>query len=90
MHFLLWITYLLHASRFDNIHTRNKQTQIDNLVPIRMIFDKFVNHCTSFNTTPGEYCTIDEMLEGFWGKCKYHQYIANKFNKYWYKDFLLW
>jgi len=55
---------LLRALRFDNIHTRNERKKIDNLAPIRTVFDEFVNRCISFYT-PGEYCTIDEMLEGF-------------------------
>jgi len=30
----------------------------------------------------GEYATIDEMLEGFRGRCNFRQYIPNKSNKY--------
>ncbi|KAL4143281.1 hypothetical protein QTP88_005632 [Uroleucon formosanum] len=37
----------------------------------------------------GEYCTIDEMLEGFRGRCKFRQYIVNKPNKYGIKIFAL-
>jgi len=79
---------LLRALRFDNIHTRNERKKIDNLAPIRTVFDEFVNRCISFYT-PGEYCTIDEMLEGFRGRCKFRQYIANKPNKYGIKIFAL-
>ncbi|KAL4089192.1 hypothetical protein QTP88_024253 [Uroleucon formosanum] len=79
---------LLRALRFDNIHTRNERKTIDNLAPIRTVFDEFVNRCISFYT-PGEYCTIDEMLEGFRGRCKFRQYIANKPNKYGIKIFAL-
>lgn len=32
--------------------------------------------------TIGENATIDEMLEGFRGKCNFRQYIPNKPNKY--------
>lgn len=79
---------LLRALRFDNIHTRNERKKIDNLAPIRTVFDEFVNRCISFYT-PGEYCTIDEMLEGFRRRCKFRQYIANKPNKYGIKIFAL-
>lgn len=64
------------------------EKKIDNLAPIRTVFDEFVNRCKSFYT-PGEYCTIDEMLEGFRGRCKFRQYIANKPNKYGIKIFAL-
>lgn len=79
---------LLRALRFDNIHTRNERKKLDNLAPIRTVFDEFVNRCTSFYT-PGEYCTIDEMLESFRGRCKFRQYMANKPSKYGIKIFAL-
>jgi len=34
------------------------------------------------NYTVGENRTIDEMLEGFRGRCSFLQYIPNKPNKY--------
>ena len=62
------------------------EKKIDNLAPIRTVFDEFVNCCTSFYI-PGEYCTIDGTLEGFRGKWKFRYYIANKTNKYGIKIF---
>ncbi|XP_025208434.1 uncharacterized protein LOC112603859 [Melanaphis sacchari] len=71
---------LLQAVRFDDIETRNDRA-IDKLAPIRTVFDDFVRRCKE-NYTVGENCTIDEMLEGFRGRCNFRQYITNKPNKY--------
>jgi len=79
---------LLRALRFDNINTRSERIKFNKLAPIRTIFDKFVDRC-KLNYTVGEYCTIDEMLEGFRGKCNFRQYIPNKPNKYGIKKFSL-
>ncbi|CAI6359412.1 unnamed protein product [Macrosiphum euphorbiae] len=79
---------LLRALRFDNINTRSEKKKFDKLAPIRTIFDEFVDRC-KLNYTVGEYCTIDEMLEGFRGKCSFRQYIPNKPNKYGIKTFSL-
>lgn len=72
---------LLRAVRFDDIETRNVRRAIDKLAPIRAVFDDFVRRCKE-NYTVGENCTIDEMLEGFRGRCSFRQYIPNKPNKY--------
>lgn len=79
---------LLRALRFDDINTRSERKKFDKLAPIRTIFDGFVDRC-KLNYTIGEYCTIDEMLEGFRGKCNFRQYIPNKPNKYGIKIFSL-
>uniref|UniRef100_A0A2S2Q9N5 PiggyBac transposable element-derived protein 4 n=1 Tax=Sipha flava TaxID=143950 RepID=A0A2S2Q9N5_9HEMI len=79
---------LLRALRFDNINTRSERKKFDKLAPIRTIFDEFVDRC-KLNYTVGEYCTIDEILEGFRGKCNFRQYIPNKPNKYGIKIFSL-
>lgn len=72
---------LLRALRFDDIETRNDRKSIDKLAPIRVIFDGFVKRCLECYTV-GENCTIDEMLEGFRGRCSFRQYIPSKPNKY--------
>jgi len=72
---------LLRALRFDDIGTRATRKQIDKLAPIRTLFDNFVTRCQN-NYTVGENVTIDEMLEGFRGRCSFRQYIPNKPNKY--------
>nr|CAI5836024.1 unnamed protein product [Callosobruchus analis] len=76
------------ALRFDNINDRNQRKLYDNLAPIREIFDQFVSKCQE-NYQVGEYCTVDEMLESFRGRCKFRQYIANKPAKYGIKIYAL-
>ncbi|CAG4990278.1 unnamed protein product [Colias eurytheme] len=53
----------------------------DAFVPIRKIWEIFINHCRS-NYIPGPYVTIDEQLLGFRGRCPFRMYIPNKPNKY--------
>lgn len=79
---------LIRALRFDDINDRNERKKIDNLAHIRQVFDQFVSKCKE-NYQVGEYCTIDEMLEGFRGRCKFRQYIANKPAKYGLKIYAL-
>lgn len=80
--------FLLRVLRFDDINTRDNRKESDNLAPIREIFESFVAHCNE-NYTPGEYCTIDEMLESFRGRCKFRVYISNKPAKYGIKIYAL-
>lgn len=79
---------LLQAIRFDDLETRTERSQIDKLAPIRYVFERFVQSCSA-NYTPGEYVTIDEMLEAFRGRCSFRQYIANKPAKYGIKIYAL-
>ncbi|XP_031337226.1 uncharacterized protein LOC116166413 [Photinus pyralis] len=72
---------LLRSLRFDDINDRENRKQFDNLAPIRQVFEEFVQKCQN-NYQIGEYCTVDEMLESFRGRCKFRQYIANKPAKY--------
>ena len=46
-----------------------------------IFFSSFVNNCQKAYTV-GEYCTIDEKLKAFRGKCHFRQYIPSKPNKY--------
>lgn len=79
---------LLRALRFDNPHDRAERKLTDNLAPIRFVFENFVAKCQK-NYTVGEFCTVDEMLENFKGRCKFRQYIANKPAKYGLKIYAL-
>lgn len=79
---------LLEALRFDNFNNRNQRKTIDNLAPIREIYDEFVSKCLN-NYQVGEYTTIDEMLPAFRGRCKFRQYISNKPSKYGIKIYAL-
>lgn len=72
---------LLRALMFDDINTRTDRKMYDELAAIRMIFDGFVQRCQAVFTVR-ENWTIDEMLEGFRGRCSFRQYIPNKPNKY--------
>lgn len=79
---------LVRAIRFDERRTRDERKKLDNLSPIRDIFDEFDTQCNS-SYTPGAYVTLDEMLEAFRGKCKFRQYISNKPDKYGVKIYAL-
>lgn len=79
---------LVQAIRFDDRNTRLERKKIDNLAPIRYIFDHFLKSCID-SYTISEYATIDEMLEAFRGRCKFRQYIANKPAKYGIKIYAL-
>lgn len=79
---------LVRAIRFDDANTRKDRSKLDNLAPIREVFEQFVSRCID-SYTPGEYLTIDEMLEAFRGRCKFRQYISNKPDKYGIKIYAL-
>lgn len=72
---------LVQAIRFDDKDTRAERAKEDNLAPVRDILHQFIEKCVQHYTV-GSYVTIDEMLEGFRGRCKFRQYIANKPAKY--------
>ncbi|XP_043285372.1 uncharacterized protein [Venturia canescens] len=72
---------LLNAMRFDDVNSRKDRKLLDNLAPIRKVFEDFNATCKKC-FTPGEFLTVDEMLQGFRGRCKFRQYIANKPAKY--------
>lgn len=61
--------------------------ELDNLTPIRDIFENFVYKCQE-NYQIGKYSTVDERLESFRG-CKFRQYIGNKSAKYCIKIYAL-
>ncbi|KAJ4444070.1 hypothetical protein ANN_05859 [Periplaneta americana] len=80
--------FILQCLRFDDKSTRAERSKIDKLAPIRDVFEHFVANCRN-NYTVGEIVTIDEKLEGFWGKCPFRQYIPSKPRKYGIKIFAL-
>lgn len=81
--------YFIQSSlRFDDKSTRAERQDLDNLAPVREIFEKFVKQCKKMYS-PGENCTIDEMLVAFRGRCKFRQYIPSKPAKYGIKIFAL-
>ncbi|KAF5295916.1 hypothetical protein FQR65_LT10347 [Abscondita terminalis] len=80
--------FLLRHLRFDDMNTRTERTTYDNMAAMRDIFQTFVMNCQKHYQI-GEYCTIDEMLESFRGRCKFRVYMANKPAKYGIKIYAL-
>lgn len=73
--------FLTSALRFDEKATRAQRRQNDKFAPIREIWETFVSNCTAYYT-PHEYCTIDEQLMGYRGRCPFRIYLASKPDKY--------
>ncbi|XP_023222340.1 uncharacterized protein LOC111623851 [Centruroides sculpturatus] len=80
--------FLLVCLRFDDKNTRKKRLQTDKLAAVRDIIDPFVEGCRK-NYCISEFCTIDEKLEGFKGKCGFIRYMPKKPNKYGIEIFML-
>ena len=80
--------FLQSCLRFDDASTRQERKGIDNLAPIRSVFEEFVSNCKN-TYTPSKYLTIDEKLEAFRGRCSFRQYIPNKPAKYGIKIYAL-
>lgn len=80
--------FLIRCLRFDDVRTRDERRKIDNLAPIRELFETFlVNYQNNFIAS--EYLTVDEQLLAFRGRCKFKQYIPSKPAKYGIKTFAL-
>jgi hypothetical protein len=80
--------FLLRHLRFDDMNTRTERASQDNMAAMRNMFEEFVTNCQKHYQI-GEYCTIDEMLESFRGRCKFRVYMANKPAKYGIKIYAL-
>lgn len=72
------LKFLINCLRFDDKTVRDRS---DKFAPIREIWSIFINNCTK-SYTPHSYCTIDEQLLGFRGKCPFRVYISSKPDKY--------
>lgn len=79
---------LIRCLRFDDRTSRTQRKAYDRLAPIRKMFEMFVQNCQN-SYILGENVTIDEMLPGFRGRCRFRQYIPSKPNKYGIKLFAL-
>lgn len=66
---------------FDDDATRDQRKFLDNLAPIRDLFEIFVENCKTAYI-PSDCLTIDEMLIAFRGRCRFRQYIPSKPAKY--------
>lgn len=73
--------FLLRMLRFDDGDTRVRRRETDKLAAIRSINDQFVSNCRN-NYIPGEFVTVDEMLDAFRGRCSFRQFIKSKPAKY--------
>nr|XP_022911139.1 piggyBac transposable element-derived protein 4-like [Onthophagus taurus] len=80
--------FLIRYMRFDDINTRHARRQEDKLAPIREIFERFNHNCKQVYTV-SEYCTLDEQLVPFRGRCSFRMYIPSKPAKYGLKIFTL-
>lgn len=78
---MLRFKFLCNCLRFDDRSTRTERRAADALAPIREVWDLFISNCISVYT-PFEYCTIDEQLLGFRGRCPFRIYMASKPDKY--------
>lgn len=80
--------FLLGHIRFDDKRTREERQKIDKLAAFREVFE-IVNANWSKNFSFSEYCTVDEMLPAFRGKCPFRIYMPSKPNKYGIKLYAL-
>lgn len=80
--------FLVNSLRFDEKTTRAARKELDPFAAIRDVWDAFIQHCKELYT-PGPYCTIDEQLLAFRGKCPFRMYIPNKPAKYGVKIVML-
>lgn len=70
--------FLITCLRFDDRTTRHLQ---DKFAPIKRLWTSFISHSTEYYNR-NEYCTVDEQLLDFRGKCPFRVYIASKPDKY--------
>lgn len=80
--------FIMRCIRFDDIMDRHHRREIDRLAPIRELFELMIHSFQRF-FTPSEYCTIDEQLVKFRGRCPFRMYIPSKPAKYGLKVFAL-
>lgn len=78
--------FLMRCIRFDDVRDRHQRREIDRLAPIRELFE-LMTHSFQRLFTPSEFCTIDEQLVKFRGRCPFRMYIPSKPAKYGIKVF---
>ncbi|XP_071554095.1 piggyBac transposable element-derived protein 4-like [Temnothorax nylanderi] len=81
-------TFLLRMLCFDDKTTRSTRRETDKFAPIREIWEDFISKCTSFYC-PATYCTVDEQLISFRGRCPFKVYNGAKPDKYGIKIVML-
>lgn len=80
--------FLLAFIRFDDKRTRAERQMIDKLAPIRTFFEDFNSNLTK-HYIMSNYCTVDEKLEAFRGRCGFKVYMPKKPNRYGIKIYAL-
>lgn len=79
---------LHNTIRLDDKSTQPERLKVDISAAVREVFSLFIENCkTCYSMRP--YVTVDEMLAGFRGKCRFRQYIPSKPNKYGIKIFCM-
>ena len=73
--------FLTNCLRFDDKDTRKERRETDRLAPIRDVFQVIISKCSELYT-PSEFCTLDEQLISFRGRCPFKMYIPSKPDKY--------
>ncbi|XP_071629308.1 piggyBac transposable element-derived protein 4-like [Temnothorax longispinosus] len=74
--------------RFDDKTTRAERRETDKFAPIRELWEQFISNCTKYYN-PASYCTIDEQLVSFRGRCPFKVYNGAKPDKYGIKIVML-
>lgn len=74
-------SFLTNCLRFDDKDTRIQRRETDRFAPIRDVFEAIISKCSELYT-PSEYCTLDEQLVSFRGRCPFKMYIPSKPDKY--------
>ncbi|KAL1513769.1 hypothetical protein ABEB36_003135 [Hypothenemus hampei] len=70
--------FLSKSIRFDQKSNRDEN---DKFAPIREIWDIFIKNCMTYYN-PHKFCTVDEQLLGFRGRCPFRVFIKSKPVKY--------
>ncbi|XP_046474149.1 piggyBac transposable element-derived protein 4-like [Neodiprion pinetum] len=73
--------FLSRMIRFDDKNTRPQRREMDKFAPIRLVWEIFTSNCTKFYI-PASYCTIDEQLVSFSGRCPFKVYNGLKPDEY--------
>ncbi|XP_022184406.2 piggyBac transposable element-derived protein 4-like [Nilaparvata lugens] len=80
--------FLMRCLRFDDYRDRQQRREIDRLAPIRELFELIIQNFQTF-FTPSEFCTVDEQLIAFRGKCPFRMYMPKKPARYGIKVYAL-
>lgn len=80
--------FLMRCLRFDDIRDRPQRRELDRLAAVREMFELVVNNFQRF-FVPSAYCTVDEQLVKFKGRCPFRMYMPDKPARYGIKIYAL-